>query len=80
MIWFVLSLIGICKVYGEGEVEVHVFNGVDFEVQCGDYVVIMGVFGLGKSMMMNIIGCLDVFIYGCYVFDGFDVCWLDEYQ
>ena len=50
---------GVTKVYHMGEVEVHALRGVDLEIACGDFVVLLGHSGSGKSTLLNIIGGLD---------------------
>jgi putative ABC transport system ATP-binding protein len=69
---------GIRKTYKNGSLEVPALNGVDLNVERGEYVAIMGPSGSGKSTMMNIIGCLDRATAGTYVLDGNDVSHLDD--
>jgi putative ABC transport system ATP-binding protein len=46
---------------------------VNLEVQIGDYIAIMGRSGSGKSTLMNIIGLIDNYDSGKYIFDKQEV-------
>lgn len=72
-----LSLSGIRKTYGSGELAVEVLHGIDLTIRAGEFVAIIGSSGSGKSTLMNIIGCLDRASAGTYVFAGHDVASLD---
>lgn len=50
---------GLTKIYRLGEVEVHALRSVDLDLYQGDFVVILGPSGGGKSTLMNILGGLD---------------------
>ena len=56
---------------GEGE-SVPVLHGLNFTIQAGDFIAIMGPSGSGKSTLMNILGCLDVPSSGHYLLNGID--------
>jgi putative ABC transport system ATP-binding protein len=68
------------RVYGQGQAEVRALAGVDFQVQPGEFVAVMGPSGSGKSTTMNILGCLDVPTSGTYRFRGIDVGALTRQQ
>jgi putative ABC transport system ATP-binding protein len=70
----------VSKSYGSGAVAVHALSDVDFTVERGDYVAIMGASGSGKSTLINIVGCLDVPTRGRYLLDGIDVRLLDDFE
>lgn len=69
----ILELQNICKSYGEGRFSVPVLHDINFQVEKGEYVAVMGPSGSGKSTLMNIIGCLDVPTSGSYILDGQEI-------
>jgi putative ABC transport system ATP-binding protein len=68
----------LTKIYKMGAEEVHALDGVDLDIDRGEYVAIMGASGSGKSTLMNIMGCLDTPTSGSYVLDGEKVSALDD--
>ena len=75
-----ITLRGITKTYLMGDIEVHALNGVDLDIEDGEFVAIMGASGSGKSTMMNILGCLDRPTGGRYLLEGIDVSQLHREQ
>lgn len=66
------------KIYNPGENEVRALDGVDLEVDQGDFVAIVGHSGSGKSTLMNMLGLLDVVTSGTYILNGKDVSDMDD--
>ena len=54
-----IEIDGVTKRYKLGEQIVYVLNGVNLNIERGEYTALMGPSGSGKSTLMNIIGCLD---------------------
>ncbi|MBQ8040776.1 MAG: ATP-binding cassette domain-containing protein [Lachnospiraceae bacterium] len=67
-----LSLRNITKKFGSGETEVQVLRGVNLDIREGEFLVILGESGCGKSTMLNIIGGMDQPTTGEVLFDGKD--------
>lgn len=70
---YLIEITGLTKVYGEDEAAIHALDGVNVQVERGEFVAIMGHSGSGKSTLMNIVGCLDRPTSGQYFLDGHDV-------
>ena len=75
-----MLLDSVSKVYGDGEIAVHALRDVDFTLERGDYLAIIGSSGSGKSTLMNIVGCLDQPTSGHYLLEGIDVGALDDFE
>lgn len=68
-----VQLIDIHKRYGHGEAAFYALQGVDFQIEEGDFVSVMGPSGSGKSTCMNIVGALDTPTSGQYLYRGVHV-------
>ena len=55
----VLETQNLTKVYGAGETEVHALDGVNLQIQNGEFVAIVGTSGSGKSTLLHMLGGLD---------------------
>jgi putative ABC transport system ATP-binding protein len=66
------------KTYSNATVTTPVLKDINFNIDEGEYVALMGTSGTGKSTLMNILGCLDKPTNGTYRLDGVDVSSLDD--
>ncbi len=63
-----------------GDTVVRALDGVDLDIEQGEFVAITGASGSGKSTMMHLLGCLDRPTSGHYVLDGRDVSGMSDRQ
>lgn len=74
----VLSTKDLRKIYGSGENEVHALDGVDFAVEKGEFLAIVGTSGSGKSTLLHMLGGLDRPTSGQVTVDGKDIFTLKD--
>ena len=74
----IISLRGVTKVFGQGDTQIQILKGVNLDVREGEFLVILGESGCGKSPMLNIIGGMDQLTGGTFLFDGEDYSHADE--
>ena len=68
------------KVYQSGEVEIEALRDVNFLVKHGEFCVIVGASGAGKTTILNILGGMDVLTQGHVYFDGKDLATFSKRQ
>ena len=66
----IVMLEGVDKDYPLGAVVVRALQGVDLEIDAGEFTVIAGPSGSGKTTLLNLIGCVDVATRGTVTIDG----------
>jgi len=68
-----VELKDVYKRYKMGEVTITASNGVSFEIEKGEFAVIVGSSGAGKTTILNILGGMDSCDQGQVIVDGQDI-------
>jgi len=68
-----VELKDVTKTYQMGEVVIHAVNGISFQIQKGEFVVIVGPSGAGKTTVLNLLGGMDSCTGGSIIVDGVDI-------
>lgn len=76
----IIQLKNIQKYYKVGKSKLHVLKSLSLDIEHGDFVMIMGKSGSGKTTLLNILGFLDSFDDGNYIFSGENVTNLSEIE
>ncbi len=74
----IIETIQLTRTFGMGDVTVKALDEVDFVIERGEFVSIMGPSGSGKSTLMHIVGCLLQPTSGQYLLEGMDVSHLSK--
>lgn len=72
-----LSVRNLCKSFS-GPREKTVLRDISFDLAAGDFIAVMGESGIGKSTLLNLIAGLDHADSGQVLFEGSDLCALDD--
>ena len=75
-----ISVKNISKKFGRGTNLLSALDDVSFNVEDGEFVVILGQSGSGKSTILNLIGCIDSPTSGTILVDGVDVTKMSSKQ
>ena len=75
-----ISFKDVRKTYKMGEVEIHALNGVSFDIDQGEFVIIAGASGAGKSTILNLLGGMDTVSAGTIEVDGSVISDFNEKQ
>lgn len=68
-----VELVDVKKYYRMGEVTINAVDGIDFQIEKGEFVVIVGPSGAGKTTVLNILGGMDTCSEGHILVDGIDI-------
>ena len=68
----------VTKTYHVGEIDIHALDGVNFEIEKGQVVIVAGASGAGKSTILNILGGMDTVTSGSVIVDGKHVDAMNE--
>ena len=68
----------VCKIYRTGEIEVRAVDNMSFEIEQGEFCVIVGPSGAGKTTVLNMLGGMDSATSGTIMLDGREVSGLSE--
>lgn len=74
----VIETIGLKKTYNPDKVPVHALNGIDLNIEKGEFTAIVGPSGSGKTTLLNIIGGLDEPTEGNAIVQGTDLSTLSD--
>lgn len=74
----IVELKNINKFYKVGKEKAHILKSINLNIKKGEFVMIMGKSGSGKTTLLNILGFLDKFDEGEYIFNNQDVTRLNE--
>ena len=68
-----VSFQDVSKIYRSGEVEIRAVDDISFEIMKGEFVVIVGPSGAGKTTVLNMLGGMDACSQGTILVDGSEV-------
>lgn len=75
-----VALKEVKKIYRMGEVEIMAAAGIDFEIPKGEFAVVVGPSGAGKTTVLNILGGMDTATEGKVLVDGEDIASYSQRQ
>ena len=71
-----VECIDVQKIYKMGEIQIKAADGINFSIEKGEFVVIVGPSGAGKTTVLNILGGMDTASSGQVIVDGVDIAGL----
>ena len=73
-----VKLKDVTKIYHMGEVEIRAADNISFSIKKGEFVVIVGLSGAGKTTVLNILGGMDTATSGTLLVDGEEITAYDS--
>ena len=73
-----IRAIEVVKTYGSGETAVNAADGLNFEIEEGEFAVVLGPSGAGKTTLLNLVGGMDTVTSGDLFVDGVNLRGLNE--
>ena len=70
----------VSKIYKMGEVEIRAVDNISFEISKGEFVVVVGPSGAGKTTVLNILGGMDTATEGVVYVDGSNIAEYNSHQ
>jgi putative ABC transport system ATP-binding protein len=74
----IIEVRNLGKTYEVGSEKIYALKNINFAIERGEFIAIMGQSGSGKSTLMNLLGCLDTPSEGKYFINGKEVSSLSE--
>lgn len=68
----------VSKIYQMGEVEIKALDDINFEIEKGEFVVVLGASGAGKTTILNLLGGMDTLTKGSIIVDGKDISHVND--
>ncbi|MCR2043670.1 ABC transporter ATP-binding protein [Anaerosalibacter massiliensis] len=74
----VVKIVDLCKSYGTGEMKVDAVKNINFTINKGEFIAVVGPSGSGKSTLLHLLGGVDIPTSGKVYVDGIDIFGLSE--
>ena len=75
-----VKLENVSKIYGSKEVKIIAVDEISFRIKKGEFVVVVGPSGAGKTTVLNILGGMDTLSGGSVYLDGKEISGLNKRQ
>jgi len=69
----IIKITDLYKTYTESEIDVHAVNGINLNIEVGEFTAIVGPSGSGKTTLLNMLGGLDTITSGKIIVDHTDL-------